>query len=518
MNNTTFLADHGFVGDPFESTNAETEDRLPYYFVPPPYFATVFGDPASPSSHVVLAPRGGGKTAQRRMIEARSQETGDFLCLRYDAFDQPAGFDAGVASLAYHLNQLCRMILLGVLLRLDERPEIASRLDHHQRQLLKLQMSLFLGDLSVVQYQNAVRALQNFGDHVTVFLRKYAKPLKTVIGLITARIGLEGVDLPDELQSEYRQDESLRYHFDSLISMAQSVGFLSTYILVDKVDELASTAQNANAAFKFIQPLVIDLTILETQGVGFKFFLWDQLAHLYRENGARPDRVPISQLGWQPAELSDMLKARLLSFSDKRISSLNDMLNDHSPLDAHSLVTYFAAGSPRDMIRACKRIIAEHTKSSTVSDKIKEDTIWNGIAAFCDDRTQELFGQYFADVKKAKSPTFTTNHIANDVFRITTQAARSKIQKWQDTGIVERIGEVPNPGNRPLYLFGVTDLRVAITMYSGSQAEMFCGNYALECPESGDLCISDRDRVDCGNCNHQFSLANARSLLEICQQ
>lgn len=54
----------GFAEDPFASTNAADEPRLASYFVPPPYFHTVQGDPRNPKSHVVLAPRGGGKTAQ----------------------------------------------------------------------------------------------------------------------------------------------------------------------------------------------------------------------------------------------------------------------------------------------------------------------------------------------------------------------------------------------------------------------------------------------------------------------
>ena len=66
-----FLANFGFSLDPFESTNAENEPELDSYFVPPPYFPTVMGNPQTPSSHIVLAPRGGGKTCKCRMIEGQ---------------------------------------------------------------------------------------------------------------------------------------------------------------------------------------------------------------------------------------------------------------------------------------------------------------------------------------------------------------------------------------------------------------------------------------------------------------
>jgi hypothetical protein len=59
----------GFTNHPFVHTNADEEPYLERYFVAPPFFEGVVGDPKQPSSCIVLAPRGGGKSAQRRMIE-----------------------------------------------------------------------------------------------------------------------------------------------------------------------------------------------------------------------------------------------------------------------------------------------------------------------------------------------------------------------------------------------------------------------------------------------------------------
>lgn len=87
-----FLDAFGFISDPFEFTNAEQERLLSGYFVPPPYFPSVLGEPKAPRSQIVFAPRGGGKTAQRLMIEKRSREGGGFLCVKYDTFEMPAHF------------------------------------------------------------------------------------------------------------------------------------------------------------------------------------------------------------------------------------------------------------------------------------------------------------------------------------------------------------------------------------------------------------------------------------------
>lgn len=51
----------GFDKHPFLKTNADEEEALQDYFVPPPYFDAIIGDPDNPSSSIVLAPRGAGK-------------------------------------------------------------------------------------------------------------------------------------------------------------------------------------------------------------------------------------------------------------------------------------------------------------------------------------------------------------------------------------------------------------------------------------------------------------------------
>jgi hypothetical protein len=158
-----FLARFGFNADPFASTNAEDEPRLGEYFVPPPYFPQVLGDPSEPKSHVVLAPRGSGKTAQRRMIEGESPGSG-FLCLTYTNFDQPTGFTVADADLAYHLNQLCRLLLVGVLARLEAEPGFSDFLTNHDKQVLKYQVDRFLGTLSAGEFQDALRSIKSLGD------------------------------------------------------------------------------------------------------------------------------------------------------------------------------------------------------------------------------------------------------------------------------------------------------------------------------------------------------------------
>lgn len=514
-----FLAQFGFTQDPFGSTNAEQEFHLDEYFVPPPYFTDVLGDPAVPSSRVVFAPRGGGKTAQRRMIEIRSEQGGDFLCITYDEFDQPAGLTLNQATWAYHLNQICRRVLVGILARLDDDPSLVERLTDHQKALLKYQVNRFLGNISRAEFETAVRSLKSLGERTREFITKWSGPLQALINAVLAHFGLDKLDLPSDLPEEAKQDESLRYHFRHLLEIAQAVGFSSTYLLIDKVDELPLTI-DASKTFQFIRELLLDLPTLEAPGVAFKFFLWDQVRETYLDSGARPDRVRENQLNWSVEELSLMLSKRLEAYSGRAVSSFNSMLCGDVGVDAHALVAYLASGSPRDMIRICGRIVAEQTRTSTDPPCIIEEALWAGVRSFCEERAPEVLrrADYLDDLKRIATPTFTIPHLANNIFRITHEGARRKIQLWLDTGIVDRVGDIPSPGQRATYLFGVVDARVLIAMMPTTDVPLVLGNYVLVCPHCGKLVITDRDPITCPACSSNFRLAEAESLLEVVQQ
>jgi hypothetical protein len=409
-------------------------------------------------------------------------------------------------------------VLVGILVRIQERPELVDQLSEHQKSLLKYATGRFLGSISRAEFEVAVRALKNFGERSREFLVKWSGPLEVAINAALAHFGLDKVDLPSDLPEEAKQDESLRYQFRNLLQIVQAIGFLSTYVLVDKVDELPLTV-DASKSFQFVRELVLDLPTLEAPGVGFKFFLWDQVRQTYLESGARPDRVRENQLNWSVDELALMLSKRLEAYSVRAVSSLNALLCKDVQFDAHLLVAYLASGSPRDMIRICGRIVGEQTRTSTDTPCITEAALWEGVRSFCEERAPELLrADYLDDLKRIGKPTFTIPHLANDIFRITHEGARRKIQLLTDTGVVARVGDVPNPRNRPTYLFGVVDARVLVAMMPTTDVPLVLGNYILSCPHCRTLAVTDRDPIDCSVCSKTFRLAEARSLLELVSQ
>lgn len=109
-----FLEAFGFDTNPFQFTNADDEPLLSEYFVAPPYFDSVYGDPSHPASCMVFAPRGAGKSAQRRMVESYAPEE-TILSITYDSFRNPSRQHLLEMTVADHLTNVARIGMVGLI-------------------------------------------------------------------------------------------------------------------------------------------------------------------------------------------------------------------------------------------------------------------------------------------------------------------------------------------------------------------------------------------------------------------
>jgi hypothetical protein len=440
------------------------------------------------------------------------------LCLAYDQFDA-AGINLESVTWEYHVVQICRLITIGILAALEAQEGTVDRLDEQQRKLVKFYAERFLGDLSADEFKAAISAVKSFGDKANDLWEKWGGPIAGVVNIVLERLKLQAVELDDSFRSEMAKDESLRYHLTRMSEIVRALDFRSIYVLIDRVDEIELTATDAAASFVFIRPMLVDLPTLEADGYGFKFFLWDAMKSEFAGSGLRTDRVALHELQWSPADLQKMIGERLSSYSDGRIRNLKQLFCDLNGLDVDALAAHLAEGSPRDLIRLMATVVAEETRVDQDKQCIAIDSLWRGVSQFSATRSEELFPGGLAELRKvgaSGSVTFTVNKLANDIYRVTTQATRARVQNWRNTGMIDQIGDVPNPGNRPLYLFGPVDLRLAVAMLSNSHPEEVLGNFALLCPACGRTAISDQVEITCLGCSHRFALGEAQSLVEAC--
>ncbi|MGE5763545.1 MAG: hypothetical protein ACM3ZF_06625, partial [Mycobacterium leprae] len=113
---------------------------------------------------------------------------------------------------------------------------------------------------------------------------------------------------------------------------------------------------------------------------------------------------------------------------------------------------------------------------------------------------------------------FTLNYLANEVLHLSVQAARNKVQNWMNAGVVDRVGDVAYPASRPMHLYGVVDLRVALSMMSTTDVPLILGNYGVECPECERILVTAESMIDCPHCGRHFRLGEARTLLDVCRR
>jgi len=495
-----FFSALGFDENPFAHTNADEEDRLSTYFIAPPYFPSVFGDPAHSKSFVVFAPRGGGKSAQRRMMEDRCNAE-NVLAITYDRFDFSGAKRPSDVSLYHHLERIIRFSLVGLLVTLHADPSPREHLSKHDRQVLVKLAGEYLKGINRADLKKATDSLKSLKDKVKDFWNEWLPVMGP--GLEAALQKLLRVDV--ERLGEFQEAESVegsyrKYQLELIVDLAQKLGFKAIYVLIDRVDESELTGNDAIASFKLVESMLRDLELLELRGVGFKFFLWDQLEPEYLKI-ARTDRVMQETLHWDDDMLRAMWKKRLQAYSGGRISGLGEISDFDGSYPLDDLVLIFASHSPRDMIRIGWHIISEQQEMDLRSGRIRSEAVYRGIEKFCSVRAKEIVtARTLNQLRKFQQVDFTIPYLASVVFRERTNSTRSRIHNWRREGIIvdldERVDN-PNPDqDRPVKLFAISDIRVAKVMNSSTAVPDFLRLKYKQCPACGAIVLRDWGEPD----------------------
>ncbi len=475
----------GFESHPFLKTNAAEEEALQSYFVPPPYFDAIIGDPNSPNSSVVLAPRGAGKTAQRRMVEVASYDYG-YLAVTYDRFEFGANQKVIDITLQYHLRNIITRILISFLSYLSEWPDVVSSFSKEEKKQLAIFINAYLGDLTGDGLQELLNELKSLPDKFKEFWSKNVGFMESVINFLLKNYDLGKIDLPDAKQEEKRLGETYKFQLESLLTLVKKIGFKSIYILLDRPDETEKTGNDPKSTYQLIQPLMKDLELLGLPGYGLKFFLWNQIEPFFRID-ARPDRMPQYKLKWNRQSLKEVLSKRLLYFSKGKVETFDSLLENPCAIDDH--LCLMANGSPRNLIRLCERILAIQGDRNSKAQKISMAAVDQATIAYSEQICIENYGEKpLKELQRVGRELFTTNFVANDILKISANGARNKITGWANLGAVIQVGTViVPPATRPTHLYGVIDPCAVRLMHRAIPFEEFLRDRWLPC----DHCMTD---------------------------
>lgn len=507
MTKQEYIASLGFDQNPFQHTNADKEiDIIDQYFIYPDYFEDVWGDPDSPESNIVFAPRGGGKTAQRLMIEKRADEHDNILTITYTDHDLSQFKKIEDVTLSYHLEYLNRLLLLSFFNRLHSLDDFQYiyEFKHSERQYLYKLCRIYLFDTPASFPKQAINSLKTIEDHALDIWKRFKEPIADVIKAISkakgAEIDISKIELDKKLQMSHKDN------FVNLKQFLERIGISCIYILVDKVDEQNLTGNDPKASYTFISELIKDLELLETEGVAFKFFLWDALRD-YCVRDARPDRVFSYTLKWEFSQIQEMLNERLSAYSSKRVSKADTLFDDKKGLGRTILFSEF---SPRDCIRICNRILSEQFKSDSTSKVFQLGIVNDSIDQFCKEKIQEFLQNpnNINHLAKVNAAAFSIEDLVNRKVASDAPAARNIILPWTSSGLLKKVGLIPRKGKKAVNEYAFTDIRMARFSCNSIDMEEFIDNKVRRCKTVGCKTFSyrefDKKEYSCLECGTEI--------------
>lgn len=454
----SFFEEIGFNNHPFAQTNADEEPHLAEYFVPPPFFDGVVGDYENPSSCMVLAPRGAGKSAQRRMIEEWASDN-HVLAITYDRFEFDKGQSVGDITLQYHMRNIITRVLIGYLSFLRDSPTLIENLSKQKRDTISTFAYSYLGDLKGDELREILKELKSLPQRFKDFWKENVGVLDSVLQMLMKNFGLSPIDLPNAKQEDKKLTETYKHQLEVLYDIASEAGISSIYILIDKVDETEKTGGDPEATYSLIRPLARDLELLSLRGYGFKFFLWDRIEPHFRED-ARPDRVSQYKLNWSRSNLEEVLSQRLQFFSNGEVEYFGQIVKTDTKYSIDSMFALLANGSPRNLVRLCEKIFSAQAEIDRNSAIVSWPAVERGVITYCKQITRELYGEdVVKDLQRAERELFTINYLSNYVFKTAHKnTSRNRVTSWKKSGVLRQVGTVSvETSKRPLNFYYVSD-------------------------------------------------------------
>lgn len=386
----TWLEDVGFSrGNPFRYTAADQERaylREALFVEDVPGYDEI----RNRRTILVFAPRGGGKSSFRVRLAALAlpeRADADTLvveCTDFSAFLPQVRAREPIteeAIMAFLLRQAGAALLESFFVfavhsrepsvrekEAQARAGLAGRFDALARARLARLLRRFAPDaLAPMQLFQFMRRLDNGWQGEWPAFRAAAR--KRVLRPYLAQTSLAGqavahllADLNDEPDEDLPGWGPLAW-LQELVSLARSGGIDQVHFLVDRLDEMQVLAHDFAAQADILEPLLAFLPLLELPGLGFKFFIAQELGAVLRQRPAiREDRLLINHaltIQWDEAALTKLLHGRLRFFSEGGISSLVALCAQGSE-QVEPLLVETAMGSPRRLLLAGQLLLDAH--------------------------------------------------------------------------------------------------------------------------------------------------------------
>lgn len=481
-------------GNPFEHYVAETEPDIAEYAVKPPYFAAIDARAKNATSFVLFGDRGAGKSATRLTVfkEAWARKSaGDYVPLVANMTD----FSAVVQGRNLHnlsednLIREVAFIVIETLLAWLSSLEDADRsvwLEAMDKEELSLAYSLlrdhYLSRPDMKRSKSAREAMQllnqAFVARNRLWIERRWDAITKLFGAITDGLSNKYMNISGIANDAAALLAKSRNGFDAvlllrkLVDMVRIFSFSGIVILVDKVDETEATTNSVDQTSALVHPLLARVQLMEIEGFAWIFFLWNSVKGVF-ESGKYPvrlDKIGHATVSWDDGFLLLMLEKRIQFYSGGRYGLAGLLAKEVAVDQVKQELIRVSMRSPRELIRLMDVIVREHDilySEDVVFHLIGNDSIEAGLDKYVSDVVTTVYGErLLAQIFRLNKETFTNKDVQL-TFRVGAQSARTRIQSWENAGIIKFSGTRAAEGalgGKPANEYTVIDARVERVM------------------------------------------------------
>lgn len=394
----------GLIKNPFSKRSSEQETEIfSNIFFEPNYYKTLLNDLSSGDSRFIIGQRGHGKSAIINKLMEDLEQSKDLFVIKIDRFE--------TIPIKRNETAFLKLILKSLITKqaifIDKNKHLIKKLDKFDKEKIAFFIRLFFRTLSQSEYTSIYDNLQKV-ELKNFFIRQFNKwgltPANTIASsaisitsnLVRQSIGVENIDatqvykeyfgkIPEinfdtiDIEKHDCSKDGLKRILDEVLSIFQKIGFKTTIVLFDKIDEYQELDQDVRKISTFTSEILSDTELLLNANLAIGFSLWSELKSEL-EGTVRFDKFGAIDVRWKLNDLEPLIDKRIAFFSKSNDRTLKDLVENNK--DRSELIRV-ANKSPRDLITLLSEIYQEQSNRSQTVDCFDSQSISAGMINFC---------------------------------------------------------------------------------------------------------------------------------------
>ncbi|MET3995022.1 hypothetical protein ABID65_006688 [Bradyrhizobium sp. S3.9.2] len=482
----------GLSANPFEHYVAETEPDIAEYAVKPPYFEAIDARAKNTSSYILFGDRGAGKSATRLTVFKQlwaAKSRGEAVPLAVNFVDFAVALTANKITNATEpalVSEVAFVVVESLLVWLssledDDRATYQQSMNAEEQELCyALLRDHYLTRPQGRREKSSREAMELFNQAFVSKSKLWVEQrwtavtsvlTKTLQAFVEGRTGIK-TDVAGDVANLLKKDENIA--FDSvllirkLVDLAKIFGFAGIVLLIDKVDETEATTNSADQTAALIYPLLARVQLLEIAGFSWIFFLWSRIKGLFESTqyAVRLDKIGHATVTWEDQFFVQMLNRRLQYYSKGKVSLPGLFAPETNMLKVHSELITVSMRSPRELVRLMDVIIREHDISHSAKAEttlLTSESMRSGLDKYVTDTITAVYGEKLLAQIFRLNKTVFTNKDVQLTFKIGAPSARTRIQSWENAGIIRFDGTRAaegTQGGKPANEYKIVDARI----------------------------------------------------------